>query len=120
MHRTRIAEFPLTFWLQMARGGKRRVLRQSAEIPVRMAERADFLGFWPVKKFPDASSSEAAKRLGLGGLLIWLVVVAVAYFLLAKLGLQLASINPSASPIWAPTGLAFAAVILGGVRFFPA
>ncbi len=41
-------------------------------------------------------------------------------FLLAKLGLQLASINPSASPIWAPTGLAFAAVILGGVRFFPA
>jgi PAS domain S-box-containing protein len=85
-----------------------------------MAERADFLGFWPVKKFPDASSSESSKRLGLGGLLIWLVVVAVAYFLLAKLGLQLASINPSASPIWAPTGLAFAAVILGGVRFFPA
>ena len=47
-------------------------------------------------------------------------MVAVAYFLLAKLGLQLASINPSASPIWAPTGLAFATVILGGVRFFPA
>ncbi|HET7910928.1 MAG TPA: MASE1 domain-containing protein, partial [Pseudolabrys sp.] len=47
-------------------------------------------------------------------------MVAAAYFLLAKLGLQLASINPSASPIWAPTGLAFAAVVLGGVRFFPA
>ena len=47
-------------------------------------------------------------------------MVAIAYFLLAKLGLQLASIHPSASPIWPPTGLAFATVILGGVRFFPA
>ena len=60
------------------------------------------------------------QRIGLGAYFAWLPVVAVAYFLLAKLGLQLASINPSASPIWAPTGLAFAAVILGGVRFFPA
>ena len=60
------------------------------------------------------------QRVGLGAFFAWLPVVAVAYFLLAKLGLQLASINPSASPIWPPTGLAFAAVILGGVRFFPA
>ncbi len=73
-----------------------------------------------MKKFPAASSSESTQRGGLGAYFAWLPVVAVAYFLLAKLGLQLASINPSASPIWAPTGLAFAAVILGGVRFFPA
>src|SRR6188474_3022132 len=77
-------------------------------------------GLAPVKKFPAASSSESTQRGGLGAFFAWLPVVAVAYFLLAKLGLQLASINPSASPIWAPTGLAFAAVILGGVRFFPA
>ena len=49
-----------------------------------------------------------------------LLVVALAYFGLAKLGLQLASINPSASPIWPPTGLALAAVLLGGLRMWPA
>jgi integral membrane sensor domain MASE1 len=42
--------------------------------------------------------------------------VAVAYFALAKLGLSLASINPSASPIWPPTGFALATVILTGNR----
>ena len=49
-----------------------------------------------------------------------LIVVAVGYFVLAKLGLRLASINPSASPIWPPTGLALAAVLLGGLRIWPA
>ncbi|HEY7999073.1 MAG TPA: MASE1 domain-containing protein, partial [Pseudolabrys sp.] len=45
-----------------------------------------------------------------------LLAVAVAYFVLAKLGLRLASVNPSASPIWPPTGLALAAVLLAGLR----
>ncbi len=49
-----------------------------------------------------------------------LVAVALAYFVLAKLGLRLASINPSASPIWPPTGVALAAVLLGGLRVWPA
>ena len=49
-----------------------------------------------------------------------LLVVALAYFVFAKLGLQLASVNPSASPIWAPSGIALAAVLLGGLRIFPA
>ena len=49
-----------------------------------------------------------------------LVVVAAGYYVLAKLGLRLASINPSASPIWPPTGLALAAVLLGGLRIWPA
>jgi PAS domain S-box-containing protein len=35
-------------------------------------------------------------------------------------GLRLASVNPSASPIWAPSGIALAAVLLGGLRIFPA
>ncbi|MGC1693780.1 MAG: MASE1 domain-containing protein [Pseudolabrys sp.] len=48
------------------------------------------------------------------------MAVAVAYFVLAKLGLRLASINPSASPIWPPTGLALAAVLLAGLRIWPA
>jgi PAS domain S-box-containing protein len=49
-----------------------------------------------------------------------LVAVALIYFVLAKLGLALASINPSASPIWPPTGLAIAAVLLAGPRIWPA
>ena len=49
-----------------------------------------------------------------------LLTVAIAYFVLAKLGLRLASINPSASPIWPATGLALAAILLGGLRVWPA
>ncbi len=49
-----------------------------------------------------------------------LLVVALAYFVFAKLGLMLASINPSASPIWPPTGIALAAILLGGLRVWPA
>src|SRR6202142_4746102 len=49
-----------------------------------------------------------------------MLAVGASYFVLAKLGLRLAWINPSASPIWAPTGLALAAVLLGGLRIWPA
>lgn len=49
-----------------------------------------------------------------------LLVVAFAYFGLAKLGLMLASINPSASPIWPATGVSLGAVLLWGSRVWPA
>jgi len=49
-----------------------------------------------------------------------LAAIAIVYFALAKIGLTLASINPSASPIWPPTGLAFATVVLRGYRVAPA
>jgi integral membrane sensor domain MASE1/DNA-binding CsgD family transcriptional regulator len=49
-----------------------------------------------------------------------LLLVALAYFTLAYLGLGLASINPSATPIWPPTGFAIAAVLLWGNRVAPA
>ena len=72
----------------------------------------------PLQKVPAKGSTlgwrAQARYLGT------LLVVALAYFGLAKLGLQLASINPSASPIWPPTGLALAAVLLGGLRMWPA
>ena len=71
----------------------------------------------PLKKFLAASSSEWAAR---GRYLATLLAVALAYFVLAKLGLRLASINPSASPIWPPTGVALAAVLLAGPRIWPA
>src|SRR5262245_49774373 len=49
-----------------------------------------------------------------------LIVVGLAYFTLAVLGLRLASIHPSATPIWPPTGLAIAAILLRGYRIWPA
>ena len=49
-----------------------------------------------------------------------LIAVAIGYFVFAKLGLMLASVHPSASPIWPPTGIALAAVLLGGQRMWPA
>jgi integral membrane sensor domain MASE1 len=49
-----------------------------------------------------------------------LILVGIAYFTFAGLGLHLASINPSATPIWPPTGLAIAAILLWGNRIAPA
>src|SRR6266446_1156850 len=46
--------------------------------------------------------------------------IAIIYVGLAKLSLALASIHPSATPIWPPTGYALAAVLLLGYRVFPA
>ncbi|MGY4496725.1 hypothetical protein ACVWYH_000652 [Bradyrhizobium sp. GM24.11] len=49
-----------------------------------------------------------------------LVAIGAIYFALAKGGLALASIHPSATPIWPPTGVALAAVLLRGYRIWPA
>ena len=46
--------------------------------------------------------------------------ITLSYFLVAKLGLQLAFVHPNASPIWPATGLAIAAVLLLGYRIAPA
>jgi len=70
-----------------------------------------------LQKFPETARSNWAAR---GRNAAALIAVFLAYFILAKLGLALASINPSASPIWPPTGLALAAVLLGGMRLWPA
>ena len=51
--------------------------------------------------------------------LIESVGIALAYFALAKLGLGLASIHPSVSPIWPASGLAIAAGLLWGYRALP-
>jgi signal transduction histidine kinase len=55
-----------------------------------------------------------------GSYAIELFGIGLAYFVLAKIGLALASIHPSASPIWPSTGLALAAVMLRGYRIWPA
>src|SRR6185369_13176862 len=46
--------------------------------------------------------------------------IAVLYIAAGKFGLSFAFDNPSATPIWAPTGIALAAIIIFGKRVIPA
>ena len=46
--------------------------------------------------------------------------LAVVYFVAAKLGLRLAFVNPSATAVWPPTGIALAAFLIVGARAWPA
>src|SRR6266550_1796212 len=47
-------------------------------------------------------------------------ILAVVYFITGKLGLMLASLHASASPVWPPAGIALAALLLLGYRAWPA
>ena len=46
--------------------------------------------------------------------------LALVYFLAARIGLEYAIINPVISTIWPASGIALAAVLLGGLRLLPA
>src|SRR5256885_110212 len=46
------------------------------------------------------------------------LALAAAYFVGAKIGLRYATIGPSISPVWPPTGLAVAALVLLGPRYW--
>src|SRR5262245_13378422 len=52
--------------------------------------------------------------------LAWIAFLTPLYIAAGKLGLSLASLNRSASPVWPPTGLALAATLLIGYRVWPA
>src|SRR5438046_8676168 len=47
-------------------------------------------------------------------------ILAIIYFVAGKLGLVLASLHASASPVWPPAGIALAALLLLGYRAWPA
>ncbi len=49
-----------------------------------------------------------------------LAVLTVMYFVVGKLGLRLAFVHPFVTPIWLPSGIAFAAFIIFGYRVWPA
>ena len=49
-----------------------------------------------------------------------LALLTLVYFAAAKLGLQVAYLNPSATPVWPPTGIALAALLVLGYRASPA
>jgi len=50
----------------------------------------------------------------------WLAPLGAGYFVAGKFGLSLAFVNASASPVWPPSGIAFAAFLLLGSRAWPA
>ena len=47
-------------------------------------------------------------------------VFAIIYVIAGKIGLNLASLHASASPVWPPAGIALAAIVLLGYRAWPA
>jgi integral membrane sensor domain MASE1 len=47
------------------------------------------------------------------------LAVAAAYYGAAKFGLALAYENSSVTAVWPPTGIALAALLLGGYRLWP-
>lgn len=50
----------------------------------------------------------------------WFIpLLAAIYYIAGKLGLALAVVNPSATTVWAPTGIALAAVLLLGYGVWP-
>ncbi|HTE76066.1 MAG TPA: MASE1 domain-containing protein [Xanthobacteraceae bacterium] len=51
---------------------------------------------------------------------IELAIIAASYFSLAESALLLPTINPAATPLWPPTGVALAFVLLRGYRVWPA
>ncbi len=58
-------------------------------------------------------------RLGNARAVGTVVGLATVYFAAAKLGLRLAFLHPSATPVWPPTGIALAALLLFGYRVGP-
>jgi anti-anti-sigma factor len=57
--------------------------------------------------------------LGDAGRLATIGIVAAVYFIGAKLGLKLAFLHPSATPVWPGTGIALASLLLLGSRAWP-
>ncbi len=49
-----------------------------------------------------------------------ILVLAVIYFISAKLGLKLAFVNASATAVWPPTGIAIASFLIFGFKIWPA
>jgi signal transduction histidine kinase len=47
------------------------------------------------------------------------IVIAATYFAAGKIGLSMAVVHPSATAVWAPTGIALACFLVGGTRLWP-
>ncbi len=50
---------------------------------------------------------------------ISIICLAIIYHLAARLGLLMANVQPNTSPVWPPTGIAIAALLLFGKKYWP-
>src|SRR5512145_2246019 len=66
-----------------------------------------------------SASPSSSGRGGGRGDVARAVVLGGTYFAAAMLGLRLASLHASASPVWPPTGIALAALLVLGTRMWP-
>jgi two-component system, NarL family, sensor histidine kinase FusK len=71
-------------------------------------------------KLVDEPSQSTPMKQTLVQRILIILALAVVYFAAGKLGLKLAIINPSASSVWPPTGIALAALLLLGYEVWPA
>jgi signal transduction histidine kinase len=82
--------------------------------------RADRLGATAVaQEPPGALRPLASRREGTPRLVFTAVLLTALYIVAGKLGLMLGLIHPSASAVWAPTGIAIAALLILGQRMWP-
>jgi diguanylate cyclase (GGDEF)-like protein len=65
----------------------------------------------------DASANSGRSRFAKDVLI--LVALAAMYFVAGKLGLKLASVHPSATAVWPPSGIALVAFLMFGYRVWP-
>src|SRR6516164_1508431 len=74
-----------------------------------------------LKSMASVRREERSRRLGdRAWYALQIVAVATAYTVSGKLGLELAYATKSITAIWPPTGIALAALVLGGYRLWPA
>src|SRR2546426_7955313 len=72
------------------------------------------------KSFPRPMTTSPRTALTALRWLARALALAAAYFVVAETGLRYATIGPSISPVWPPTGLAVAALVLLGPGYWPA
>lgn len=69
---------------------------------------------------PAVSAVPKARTLGVDmPLVLWMLVIAAAYVVFAKLGFSLAFATQQITAVWPPTGIAVAALLLFGRRIWP-
>jgi signal transduction histidine kinase len=68
-------------------------------------------------RFLKRFSVEESKSLAY--LLLKIAVLAVLYHLAARLGLKMAYVQINTSPVWPPTGIALAALLVFGIKLWP-
>src|SRR5215475_7764655 len=108
MSTPRIAIYPISERLKTPSGNYQKVARVTNERGANIAAATS-------REF--ASGQKQTRRFS--GLPL-ISILAVIYFIAGKLGLMLASLHASASPVWPPAGIALAGSLLLGYRAWPA